>query len=98
MGVYSGKADNMDRLLGEEGQGRVRRRLDQFGDLIGLVIGQFNEGSDDVNKLIEEMAVSRVAKVSSMEGRQLSGNEKGVVVGQLRRQLSTTCVRAGSQC
>ena len=33
-----------------------------------------------------------------MEGRQMSDKEKGVVVGQLRRQLSTACVRAASQC
>ena len=37
MEEYRKKAGDMDQLLGEVGQGRVRRRLDQFGDLIGLV-------------------------------------------------------------
>ena len=40
MGEYQEKAEKVDRLLGEEeGRGRVRRRLDQFGPLIGIVTG-----------------------------------------------------------
>ena len=57
MDEYRKKADNMDNLLGEGGQNRVRRRLDQFGQLMGLVVGQFNEVSEDTHKLIEQMAV-----------------------------------------
>ena len=44
------------------------------------------------------MVKSRVAKVARLEGRQRSDQEKGVVTGQIRRQLSTTCIRAASQC
>ena len=44
------------------------------------------------------MADSRVATVARREGRQLSDQEKGVVVGQLRRQLSTASMRAASFC
>ena len=94
MGEYREKADKMDRLIGEEsdnGQGRVRRQLDQFGELVGLVVGQFNEISNDTHQLIDEMAKSRVEKVARLEGRQISGHEKGLVVGQIRRQLSTKC-------
>ena len=36
-------------LIVEEGDGRVRRKLDQFGDLLGLVVGRFNEVSNDLN-------------------------------------------------
>ena len=32
MDDYREKADNMDQLLGEEGQGRVRRKLDIFSN------------------------------------------------------------------
>ena len=88
MEEYRKKADEMDRLLGEEGQGRVRRRLDEFGDLLGLVFGQFGEASDDVHQLVEHLADSRIALLT----------RRGVIVGQLRRQLSTAAVRAGSQC
>ena len=41
---------------GEEGDGRVRRKLDQFGDLLGLVVGRFNEVSNDLNNLMDKMA------------------------------------------
>ena len=98
MDEYRGKADGMDQLLGEEGGGRVRRKLDQFGDLLGMVVGRFNEVSNDLNNLVEKMAESRVNLVARRDGRQLSDNEKGVVVGQLRRQLSTATIRAGSNC
>ena len=59
---------------------------------------QFNKVSDDTHMLIEKMADSRVALVSRKEGRGMSDNERGVVVGQLRRQLSTASIRAASQC
>ena len=54
MEEYRGKADKVDRLLGEEeeGKGRMRRRLDQFGELIGLVSGLFNEASNDTLMLL----------------------------------------------
>ena len=86
MDEYREKADKMD------GQGRVRTKLDEFGDLMGLVVGRFNEVSNDVNNLIESMAGSRAALVARREGRHLSDQEKGLVVGQLRRQLSTVSI------
>ena len=46
MDEYREKADKMD------GQGRVRTKLDEFGDLMGLVVGRFNEVSNDVNNLV----------------------------------------------
>ena len=98
MEEYRKKAGDMDLLLGEEGQGRVRRRLDQFGQLNGLVVGRFNEVSNDLNNLIDQMADSRVDLVARREGRLLSEQERGVVVGQLRRQLSTASIRAASNC
>ena len=62
------------------------------------LVGRFNEVSNDTNNLIEKMADSRVDKMARREGRHLSDQEKGVVVGQLRRQLSTASVRAASNC
>ena len=44
MSDYKGKADRMDMLLGKiGGGGRVRQRLDLFGELITIVIGKHNE-------------------------------------------------------
>ena len=44
------------------------------------------------------MAISRVDLLARRDGRELSDQEKGVVVGQLRRQLSTAALRASSNC
>ena len=64
MGEHQGKADRMDALLGDkEGRGRVRHQLDLYGDLISIVVGKFNELSDDGHQLLDAMACSRVALV-----------------------------------
>ena len=60
---YQKKADKMDRLLGEgeedeEGRGRIWRRLDQFGDLVTVVVGKHNELSDGGHFLLDAMAAS----------------------------------------
>ena len=101
MGEYRAKADRMDRLLGEgDGHGRVRRRLDEFGELIGLVSGVFNEASTDLLQLLDTMATSRVDAVARGNGFTLGEREaeKGRVQGELRMQLSTCSLRAGMAC
>ena len=45
-----------------------------FGDLLGMVVGRFNEVYNDPNKVIEKMAESRVNMVARRDGRQLSDN------------------------
>ena len=101
MGEYRKKAENMDRLLGEEeGRGRVRRRLDQFGELIGLVSGLFNEASLDTLMLLDVMATSRVEKLARASGLTSpeQAAEKGRVQGELRVRLATCSLRAGTAC
>ena len=44
MNEYRVKAERMDALLGQEG--RIRQQLDQYGDLITIVVGRFNEMSE----------------------------------------------------
>ena len=46
-------------------------KLDQFGLLVGLVNGQFNELSVDNHMLIEQMAVSRVNIISRKKGKHI---------------------------
>ena len=70
----------MDQLLGEDNNDRVRRKLDLFGNLLGLIVGRFIEVFNDLSNLIERMAESRVAMVPRGDGRDLSDHEKGVVV------------------
>ena len=102
MGEYRRKAENVDRLLGEQegGMGRLRRRLDQFGQLIGIVIGLFNEASDDTHQLLDTMADARVRKLARATGLsyEQQAAEKGRVQGELRVQLSLASLRAGMAC
>jgi hypothetical protein len=97
---YQEKAETMDRLLGEEeGRGRMRRRLDQFGELVTIVVGKFNELSDGGHFLLDTMAASRVAYEERNCGLLYKNKEarKGEVQGGLRRQLATVNLRAGMQ-
>ena len=101
MGEYQRKADRMDTLLGEcGGGGRVRRRLDLFGELITVVVGKHNELSEGGHMLIEAMACCRAEKVERRAGMasQDLKKEKGVIQGELRRQLSIVNIRASMAC
>ena len=100
-GEYRKKARDVDRLYGgaREGvAGAVENRLLQFGDLQGLVVGAFGEGSDDLHSLVQLLAESKVTAMGLTRGRGGTEAEIGVLVGQIRRMLSTTNVRAQAQC
>ena len=100
-GEYRRKAREADRISGdrdEETMGPVERKLLQFGDLLGLVVGAYGEGSEDLHSLIQNLAESTVNAMGLRRGRQASEEELGVVVGQIRRSLSTTFKRAQAQC
>ena len=91
----------MDVLLGEEeGQGPVRQQLDSYGDLVTIVVGKHNELSDGGHALLEAMACSRAAKKARSSGltSKDAEKEKGTIVGELRRQLSTVNLRANMAC
>ena len=100
MEEYRGKADRMDALLGEDSGGRVRKQLDLFGDLVGIVVGKYGEMSEGGHQLLDAMANSRVAKLERQSGmaRTNAAVEKGVVQGELRRQLSVVNLRATMSC
>ena len=74
--------------------------MDEFGELIGLVSGVFNEASTDLLQLLDTMATSRVDAVARGNGFTLGEREaeKGRVQGELRMQLSTCSLRAGMAC
>ena len=80
----------------EVGMGRFRRKLDQFGELICMVVRTFNEVSTDTLVLLDAMAASRVSKLARATGLQRGRFEveKGLAQGQLRRWLSTESLRA----
>ena len=67
-GEYRRKARDADRIYGGhigENVGPVERKLLQFGDVIGLVVGAFGEGSEDIHDLFQQMAESRATSMGS---------------------------------
>ena len=98
---YRRKAKEADRIYGNhinDQAGPVERKLLQYGDLYGLVVGAFGEGSQDLHELIQLLAESRVRAMGLRRGREASDEELGIIMGQIRRSLSTTSIRAQAQC
>ena len=96
-GEYRRKARDADRIYGGhigENVGPVERKLLQFGDVIGLVVGAFGEGSEDLHDLVQQMAESRATSMGLKRGREATDAEIGMAVGQIRRAINTTVVRA----
>ena len=90
----------MDNLLGEQENGRVRRQLDQYGQLVDIVVGKYLEMSEGGHMLLDAMASSRVARQERRSGLAATNTamEKGVIMGELRRQLSVVNLRASMSC
>ena len=76
----------------------MENKLRQFGEIQGLVVGAFGEGSEDLHSLVQTIAESKVTAMGLSRGRQGTEAEVGVVVGQVRRMISTASVRAQAQC
>ena len=73
--------------------------MDQFGDLVIIVVGKHNELSDGGHFLLDAMAASRVAYEERSTGLLAKDREarRGTHQGELRRQLATVTLRAGMQ-
>ena len=100
-GEYRKKAREADRICGDRNNGElgpVERKLLQFGNIVGLVVGAFGEVSEDLHYLIQKLAESKVGSMGLRRERQATEEELGIVIGQIRRSISTTCVRAQAQC
>ena len=98
---YRRKAKKVDQeLLGVEREvrGPVERRLEEYGDLIGLCFGAWGEASEDVHKLVQSLAECRLTYLGLQRGRPGSEQELGMCVGQVRRRLSMVAVKAQVDC
>ena len=100
-GTYRRPLERLDRLYhgtqpGETG--RLVERLQSYGELQCLVAGNWGEGSQHLHSLIQACAESRVAHLCRSTGRQESEQLLGIIVGQYRRLVSTTAVRAQALC
>ena len=78
--------------------GPLVQRLQSYGKLWGLVVGPWGDGSKDLHTLIKILAESRVAARGRARGWEGGEGELGLVLGQTRRNLSCTFVRAQALC
>ena len=74
------------------------QRLQSYGRLQGYVAGNWGEGSQDLHSYIQTCAEARVAHLTRASGRQETERLLGTTVGQFRRLVSTTIVRAQAMC
>ena len=98
---YLAKAKGVDRVYvgtAEDDVGPVQRKLQEFGELKGLVFGAFGEASEDIHSLVQAIAEARLKAVGLRRGREGSGGELGVIVGQVRRMLSVAAVKVQAEC
>jgi hypothetical protein len=98
---YVAKARRVDRQhlgVGEGVVGPLEMKLLSFERVQGVVFGAFGEASEPVHRLIDWLATNRVRVTGPQRGRRgfmrSEEGERSLVVGQLRRKLSVTAVRA----
>ena len=92
--LYLTKARKADRdFVGvpEGQQGPVEARLRGYGEVTGLVFGAFGEASEGVHQFVQVVAKSRAAGGPGSVGPK---GEVAKLVGQVRRLLGVTAVRA----
>ena len=96
-GEYRKKAEDADSDYGgvpRREVGPVQRKLQTFGELRGLIFGNFSEASQGVHDLIRIMSESRLAAQGLKTGIQGRKEALGQITGQLRRLISVTVTRA----
>ena len=76
----------------------VERKLEEFGDLLCLVVGAFGEVSDDLHYLTNILAESSVQKSELMRGQVSREGELSIITGEYRRLVSLACVKALAEC
>ena len=99
--LYRGKLEKYDRKYHGTAPGQrgpLVQRLDGYGKLWGLVVGPWGEGSKDLHTLISVIGKNMVDSRGRDRGWEGGEGELGQVMGQLRRKLSCTFVRAQALC
>ena len=81
--IYQDKAKNIDHVYcgTTEGQvGPVQRRLEQFGELAGFVIGQFCEGSHDLHQYLIKCANEKTKHQARASGLAVSDFKRSQIL------------------
>ena len=101
-GEYASKAKKIDTKFGGTPQDRVgpvQAKLLSYPALRGWVFGAWGEASDDIHTIINTLANARLRHQDTLPGADWRGRsrrseeaERGMLVGQIRRQLSLEAV------
>ena len=78
--------------------GPLVQRLETWGELQGLVVGQFGEGSQHLHSLLRQLAEAKVLAKARASGEPALDSDVGISLSHYRRVLSTTAVRAQATC
>ena len=100
-GEYRRPLEKLDRRHhgAQQGQeGPLVRRLNSYGPLIGLVVGAFQEGSNDLHALLGTLADSQLRAKGLARGREGTDQERSIILAGLRRALSMAAAKAYSTC
>lgn len=101
-GMYRGKLAALDQQYYGTRQGEIgplEHRLEsRWGEVQGLVVGQFGEASLPLHALIKAIAWSRAMYVARARGKPATETESGMMLSHYRRILSTTFVRSQAVC
>ena len=98
---YRDKARHIDRMynaITEDQVGPVESKLNSFGELKCLVMGQFGESSQHLQELLVQFAEERAKNLSRSAGVALNSSHQALILQQYRRRLSVCAIRAQSAC
>ena len=98
---FTRKCQNIDQKYCGTNKGEVgplEQHLHQFGDLIGLVVGQYGEGSQGLHNLVSYMAESIAKFICHARGNSLSAQETSFLLASYRRRLSVVAIRVQVRC
>ena len=100
-GEYISKARNTDRQYcgtALDATGPVETKLASMGEVKGVVVGAFGEGSEDLHSLIHHLAISRSSEGGGPpEGEEGAGADRGGRVGNNHLFLEANPVYGRSQ-
>ena len=92
------RSDARYRATAPDEVGPLVQRLLSFGRLQVLVVGAWQEGSNDLHHLLDLLTEIRVKRMGLGMGRELSSRERAKIISNYRRVVSVTAARATSGC
>ena len=98
---YSDKARHIDTQYNgttEDQVGPVEQKLKSYGDIKGLVVGQFADCSQDLHDLLLNFADEKVLNMGRSKGISIDQSTRSLIIQQYRRRFSVCAIKAQSVC